>query len=186
MKRFCEHAEVCEKGDFPAQPTSSMMGDLGWLVLLAGLVCLLHMLKDLGLELVRRLVAGKDCIKVKLLEEEATVPHRGSPGAAGWDLSTSMKVQIGPGERKLVSTGLAMEIPKGCYGRVASRSSLASRGLEVAGGVIDSDYRGEVKVILANHGDQEISFEVGDRIAQIVIERIVIRSDGSERTIQHF
>ena len=97
-----------------------------------------------------------------------------------------MKVQIGPGERKLVSTGLAMEIPKGCYGRVASRSSLASRGLEVAGGVIDSDYRGEVKVILANHGDQEISFEVGDRIAQIVIERIVIRSDGSERTIQHF
>ena len=163
-------SEVCEKGEAPVQSTTSMMGDLGWLVMLAGLVCFLHLVKDLGLGWLRRLVAGKECVKVKLLHEEATTPQRGSPGAAGWDLSTCMSVQIGPGERKLVSTGVAMEISKGFYGRVASHSS-ASRGLEVAG-VIDSDYRGEVKVILVNHGNQEASFEVGDRIAQIVIEKI--------------
>ena len=99
-------SEVCEKGEATAQSTTSMMGDLGWLVMLAGLVCFLHLVKDLGLGWLRRLVAGKECIKVKLFEEDATTPHRESPGAAGWDLSTCMSVQIGPGERKLVSTGI--------------------------------------------------------------------------------
>ena len=165
-------SEVCEKGENESSTSSSMMGDVGWLVLLAGLVCLLQMIKDLGLTLLRRLVSGQENVKVKLLSTEATMPKKGSGDAAGWDISTSMAVKIAPGERKLVSTGVALEIPKGSYGRVASRSSLALCGLDVAGGVIDSDYRGEVKIILSNQGSQERSFEVGDRVAQIVIEKI--------------
>lgn len=165
-------SEVCEKGEEIRPTGASLFRDIGWLVLLAGLVCLLHLMKDLGLEIVRRLVARKECLKVKLLDEAATLPSKGSPGAAGWDVSTSMNVQIAPGERKLVSTGLALEIPRGCYGRLASRSSLAVRGVDVTGGVIDADYRGEIKIMLVNQGNQEISFEVGDRIAQVVLEKI--------------
>ena len=162
--------EVCEKGELEAK--SSAMSDLGWMLVLAGLVCLLHMVKDLGVTWLKRLVAGKENIQVKLLDENAVLPQRGSEGAAGWDLFSSMAFQLAPGERKLVSTGVAMEIPRGHYGRIASRSSLASQGLDMAGGVVDADYRGEVKVILANQGDQSKSFEVGDRVAQIIIEKI--------------
>ena len=165
-------AEVCEKGDPEAKGQSSVLGDLCWMLVLAGLVCLLHMIKDLGVTLMQRIVAGKESIKVKLLEENAVLPQRGSEGAAGWDLFSTMACQLAPGERKLVSTGVALEIPRGHYGRIASRSSLASQGVDVAGGVIDADFRGEVKVILANHGDLPKSFEVGDRIAQIIIEKI--------------
>ena len=148
-----------------------MLGDLGWL-LLAGLVCLLHFIKEVGVDMVRRLLAGQENFKVKLLHDDAVAPQKGSGEAAGWDLSTTMPVRIEPGERRLLSTGLAMEIPRGCYGRLASRSSLACQGLDVAGGVIDSDFRGEVKVIMVNHGQTAKTFEVGDRVAQVIIERI--------------
>lgn len=65
-------SEVCEKGESAVPVNTSMMGDLGWLVLLAGLVCLLHMMKDLGVNMVKRLVSGKENLKVKVLSEEAT------------------------------------------------------------------------------------------------------------------
>ena len=164
--------EVCEKGEPETMTSGSMFGDLGWLVVLAGLVCLLHMIKELGMDMVKRLISGRENVKVKLLNEQAIAPQKGSNGAAGWDVATTMAVQIDPGERRLLSTGLALELPRGCYGRLASRSSLASQGLEVAGGVIDADFRGEVKVIMVNHGSQPKVFEVGDRIAQIIVEKI--------------
>ena len=164
--------EVCEKGEPESSSSGSMFGDLGWLLVLAGLVCFLHMVKEVGMGMVKRLISGGENLKVKLLNDQALAPQRGSSGAAGWDLSTTMAIQVDPGERRLLSTGLAMEIPRGHYGRIASRSSLASQGLEVAGGVIDADYRGEVKVIMVNHGPHPKVFEVGDRVAQIIIEKI--------------
>ena len=167
-----EAREVCEKGELDNKQSPSMFGDLGWLVFLAGLVCFLHVVKDVGMIMIKRILSGKEEVKVKLLNDEAVLPVKGSEGAAGWDLSTSMRVQLAPGERRLVSTGVAIEIPRGSYGRIASRSSLAAQGLDVAGGVIDCDYRGEVKVILANHGDVSRVFEVGDRIAQLIIEKV--------------
>ena len=94
-----------------------------------------------------------------------------SSGAAGWDLSALCAVEVAPGDRKLVPLGLALELPYGCYGRIAPRSSLAVRGIDVAGGVIDSDYRGEVKVILVNHGQEALRIDPGDRIAQLILER---------------
>lgn len=91
-----EASEVCEKVEFPTTQTSSFAGDLGWLVFLAGLVCLLHFIKDVGLVIVKRLMSGKEEVKVKLLNDEAIVPTRGSDGAAGWDLSTTMQCRVAP------------------------------------------------------------------------------------------
>ena len=73
----------------------------------------------------------------------------------------------------LVGTGIAIGLPKGTYGRLAARSGMASKnGIEVGGGVIYSDYRGEVKVILRNHGKEDYQFKAGDRITQLIVDRI--------------
>lgn len=113
-------------------------------------------------------------IKVKKLTPNATVPTMGSKFAAGADLYSAedADVVIGPGETKFIGTGLAMEIPEGYVGLVYARSGLAcKRGLAPANkvGVVDSDYRGEIKVALHNHGKEAQTVEKGERIAQMVI-----------------
>lgn len=113
-------------------------------------------------------------IKVKKLKPGATVPTMGSKFAAGADLYSAedADVAIGPGETKFIGTGLAMEIPEGYVGLVYARSGLAcKRGLAPANkvGVVDSDYRGEIKVALHNHGKEAQTVEKGERIAQMVI-----------------
>lgn len=113
-------------------------------------------------------------IKVKKLKPDATVPTRGSKFAAGADLYSAedADVVIEPSETKFIGTGLAMEIPEGYVGLVYARSGLAcKRGLAPANkvGVVDSDYRGEIKVALHNHGKEAQTVEKGERIAQMVI-----------------
>ncbi len=113
-------------------------------------------------------------IKVKKLNPEAVIPTLGSKSAAGADLYSAEKedVVIMPGETKFIGTGLAVEIPEGYVGLVYARSGLAcKRGLAPANkvGVIDSDYRGEVKVALHNHGSEAQKVEKGERIAQMVV-----------------
>lgn len=113
-------------------------------------------------------------IKVKKLKPDATVPTMGSKFAAGADLYSAedADVVIEPSETKFIGTGLAMEIPEGYVGLVYARSGLAcKRGLAPANkvGVVDSDYRGEIKVALHNHGKEAQTVEKGERIAQIVI-----------------
>lgn len=113
-------------------------------------------------------------IKVKKLKPCATVPTRGSKFAAGADLYSAedADVVIEPSETKFIGTGLAMEIPEGYVGLVYARSGLAcKRGLAPANkvGVVDSDYRGEIKVALHNHGKEAQTVEKGERIAQMVI-----------------
>ena len=164
-------SEVCEKGESDHEQKSGTFGDLGWLIFLAGLVCLLHLIKDIGFGMIQRLLSGREEVKVKLLTEEAVMPVRGSEGAVGWDMCTTMPCSLQPGERRLLSTGIALELPKGSYGRIASRSSLAAQGLDVAGGVVDPDYRGEIKIIMVNHSDTPKAFEVGDRVAQLIVEK---------------
>ena len=98
----------------------------------------------------------------------------GSKFAAGADLYSAedADVVIGPSETKFIGTGLAMEIPEGYVGLVYARSGLAcKRGLAPANkvGVVDSDYRGEIKVALHNHGKEAQTVEKGERIAQMVI-----------------
>jgi len=109
--------------------------------------------------------------------EGLPLPARASSGAAGLDLRAAVAESqtLGPGERALVPTGLILEIPAGWEGQVRPRSGLALRyGISLlnAPGTIDSDYRGEVKVILANLGSEDFTLERGDRIAQLVIVRV--------------
>ncbi len=100
------------------------------------------------------------------------LPRYESPGAAGLDLRADEDFALAPGERRLVPTGLALEIPPGFEGQVRPRSGLAARhgvALVNAPGTVDSDYRGEVKVILVNLGQEPFAARRGERIAQLVI-----------------
>ena len=103
------------------------------------------------------------------------LPSRGTSGSAGYDLaSAEPDFVLAPGERRLVATGLAIELPQGWEGQVRPRSGLALRhGLTMpnAPGTIDSDYRGELKVILQNGGSQPVTIARGDRIAQVVFAK---------------
>jgi dUTP pyrophosphatase len=118
-------------------------------------------------------------VRVKRLPaaRDLPLPAAASPGSSGFDLRAAVgeDLVIRPGERLLVPTGLVLEIPPGCEGQVRPRSGLALRhGLGVlnAPGTIDSDYRGEVAVILINLGESPFSLKRGDRIAQLVISRV--------------
>lgn len=117
-------------------------------------------------------------IRVKRLREGALLPTYGTKDAAGADLYACLKepVSIAPGETAFIPTGIAMEVPSGCAGLVYARSGLAcKRGLAPANkvGVIDSDYRGEITVVLHNHGPQLQTIAHGERIAQMVITPVL-------------
>lgn len=111
---------------------------------------------------------------VKKLSERATTPARATSGSAGFDLSSIENVTIPSHSRAAVSTGIAIQIPPGTYGRIAPRSGLAFKhGIDVFAGVIDSDYINlELKVILYNSGDRDFVIHTGDRIAQLILEKI--------------
>jgi dUTP pyrophosphatase len=114
-------------------------------------------------------------LRVKLLREGSTAPERKSAGAAGYDLSACEAAVVLPGGWALVDTGVAIAVPPGTYGRIAPRSGLAVRGISVGAGVVDADYRGPVKVLLFNHSTSDpLAVEPGDRIAQLVLEAIVV------------
>jgi dUTP pyrophosphatase len=117
-------------------------------------------------------------VNVKKLRPEARLPAYMTPGAAGADLYAAVveAVRIAPGERSVIPIGIALEIPEGFEGQVRPRSGLAARdGLTVlnAPGTIDSDYRGELNVIVVNLGQKECWVRTGDRIAQLVIAPVV-------------
>ena len=119
------------------------------------------------------------------------LPSRQTTGSAGFDLaSAEPDFVLAPGERRLVATGLSIELPPGVEGQVRPRSGLALRhGVTMpnAPGTIDSDYRGELKVILQNGGPQPVTVARGDRIAQVVFARYVgleLRESSVERTTE--
>ena len=117
-------------------------------------------------------------IRVKKLNEKATLPTYGSVSAAGADLYACLDapITIAPGETAWVGTGIALEVPEGCAGLIYARSSLGTkRGLAPANkvGVVDSDYRGEIRVVLLNHGKVSQTVEHGERIAQFVITPVL-------------
>ena len=117
-------------------------------------------------------------IAVKILREGAKLPTYGSREAAGADLYACLEaeMEIQPGKTAFVPTGIAMEVPVGCAGLIYARSGLAcKRGLAPANkvGVIDSDYRGEINVVLYNHGNVAQTVENGERIAQLIITPVL-------------
>jgi dUTP diphosphatase len=105
--------------------------------------------------------------------EGGLLPEYASEGAAGADLRASEALEIAPGGRAAVPTGLRLAIPPGHVGLVWPRSGLAVRhGIDTLAGVIDADYRGEVRVVLVNHGEAPFRIAPGDRIAQLLIQRV--------------
>lgn len=120
-------------------------------------------------------------IRVKKLHPNATLPTYGSADAVGADLYACLEeaVTIQPGEVYWVPTGIALEVPIGCAGLVYARSSMgAKRGLAPANkvGVIDPDYRGEIKVVLLNHSKEPQILQPGERVAQFVITPVLTPS----------
>ena len=110
------------------------------------------------------------------LDPGLPLPVPAKPGDAGLDLYASESAKIGPGERRLVPTGLAVAIPEGHAGLVLPRSGLAmQKGVTVlnAPGLIDAGYRGELKVLLVNHGDGAVAIARGERIAQLLVQAVM-------------
>ena len=114
-------------------------------------------------------------MEIKILEEGFSAPEYQHPGEdAGMDLQSRIDEIINPGEFKAIPTGIAIAIPPGFVGYVNPRSGLArDKGVTVlnSDGVVDSGFRGEVKVILINHGTRPFRIKRGDRIAQLIIHR---------------
>ncbi|GAB2246755.1 hypothetical protein Droror1_Dr00006637 [Drosera rotundifolia] len=118
--------------------------------------------------------AAVPLLKVKKLSDKAVLPSRASPLSAGYDLSSAVETKVPARGKALVATDLSIAIPEGTYARIAPRSGLAwKHSIDVGAGVIDADYRGPVGVILFNHSDIGFEVKVGDRIAQLVIEKIM-------------
>lgn len=115
-------------------------------------------------------------VNVKRLDPDVPLPTYAHPGDAGADLVTTVDVELAPGERLLVPTGIAIALPEGLAAFVHPRSGLALRlGLSIVNtpGTIDAGYRGEIKVLLINHDPRTtITLSRGDRIAQLVIQRV--------------
>ena len=118
-------------------------------------------------------------LQVKLLTDTAIAPEKAHETDAGFDICSDEEAIIRPGERKLISTGIAIELDsKMCYARIAPRSGLAVKwGIDVMAGVVDSGYQGEVKVCLINHSEESYFIGKGDRIAQLILTIIMPTSE---------
>ncbi|RLB51004.1 MAG: dUTP diphosphatase [Deltaproteobacteria bacterium] len=122
-------------------------------------------------------MSGAPTLRVRVLTEGAQVPRYATSGAAGLDLSACLDapLTLAQGGRAMVPTGIAVALPPGHEGQVRPRSGLAARhGITVtnAPGTIDEDYRGEIKVLLVNLGDEPYTLESGERVAQLVVAPI--------------
>ena len=121
--------------------------------------------------------AEADCpaLRVKRLSTAAQLPVRASDGAAGYDLFAAEESVIPAGHRKVVKTDISIAVPPGHYGRIAPRSGLSYKfGIDIGAGVIDSDYRGPVGIVMVNNGVEAFKISPGDRVAQLLLERVSV------------
>lgn len=110
---------------------------------------------------------------VQKLDERAVLPSRSHHDDAGLDLYALEAVTLAPGERQAVGTGVALAIPSGYVGLIWDKSGIAfKQGVKGMGGVIDAQYRGEVKVILVNLSQETVTFEAGQKIAQLLVQKV--------------
>ena len=109
-------------------------------------------------------------VKIKKLKENAIVPRYAHPGDAAMDLFSTEDCVVPVGKRRLVSSGISMELPEGYFSSIRGKSGLAAKkGICILGGVIEYTYRGDYGVIVLNTGDEDFEIKVGDKIAQVVI-----------------
>ena len=117
--------------------------------------------------------AGRSDVKVKRLNESATVPTKANNLDAGWDLYSGENLLIEPNSRKLVKTGISFDIPERYVGLIWPRSGMAVKyGIDVFAGVIDAGYRGEVGICLFNSSDKDFYIKTGERIAQVLFQKV--------------
>ena len=109
--------------------------------------------------------------RVKFLDIKAKKPVKADVGCAGYDVFSIESVTIEPGARALVNTGLAIQVSRHFYARVAPRSGMSLKGIDIGAGVIDSSYRGPVKVLVINNGTEDFVIDEGAKIAQLILER---------------
>ena len=115
-----------------------------------------------------------ECLKVQLRSPDAIAPTKGSATAAGYDIYASQDCVIPAMGQGLVKTDISFTVPVGTYGRIAPRSGLAVKhGIQTGAGVVDRDYTGEVKIVLFNHSREDFKVAKGDRVAQLILEKIV-------------
>jgi len=120
-------------------------------------------------------IAPAVMLRFAKLTEHAFTPTRGSSQAAGYDLYSAYDCTVPSKGKTLAKTDIQIALPEGCYGRVAPRSGLAwKKFIDVGAGVIDQDYRGNVGVVLFNFGEEDFVITKGDRIAQLILERIYL------------
>ncbi|SHE47477.1 dUTP pyrophosphatase [Marinitoga hydrogenitolerans DSM 16785] len=110
-------------------------------------------------------------------ENNAVKPYKKHWSDGGYDIRSKIDVEVKPMEKVVIPTGLTMEIPYKHVGIIKERSSFALKGIVVIGGVIDSEYRGEVKVIMLNLGEETLQIKAGDRIAQILVVSIALTAE---------
>lgn len=122
-------------------------------------------------------------INISLVKPNAIVPTKGSLHSAGYDLYSTDAMIVSPHGRACIGIGIVVEIPEGYYGQIMPRSGLAVKyGIDTGAGVIDSDYRGEIRVIMFNNGDHPFEVSVGARIAQLIIIKI---HESSNMVVNH-
>ncbi|MFW6283087.1 MAG: dUTP diphosphatase [Minisyncoccales bacterium] len=109
-------------------------------------------------------------VKIKKLHPEAKIPVIGTYNSAGFDFFSVQEETLKPGETKIINTGVALEIPEGKTLLLFDRSGMATKSMHRFGGVIDSDYRGEIKFVLCNFSGKEYKINKGDRIGQGIIQ----------------
>ncbi|XP_055938205.1 deoxyuridine 5'-triphosphate nucleotidohydrolase-like [Argiope bruennichi] len=115
----------------------------------------------------------KQVLRIAKLSNNAKIPTKGSKLAAGYDLYSAYDYVVPPKGKVLAMTDIQIQVPPGHYGRVAPRSGLAVKNfIDVGAGVVDEDYRGNLGVVLFNFGSEEFKVNKGDRIAQLICEKI--------------
>lgn len=113
-------------------------------------------------------------IKIKRLDKNVEMPRYAKQDDVGFDLRSSVELVVEPGQKVLVPTGLAMELPKGYVGNIRARSGLAAKNsIDTMGGIIDPGYRGEIQVILINHGKEQLTIEKNMIIAQMLVHQVI-------------
>ncbi len=133
-------------------------------------------------------------LHVQKLTDSAKIPMRQTEQAAGYDLYSAEATTIGPNSQKLVKTDIAIAIPEGTYAHIASQSGLAAKySIDVGAGVIDADYRGEIKILLINNSPEPFRIKKHDCIAQMILEKnmtprfsIIEKLPDTERDSQGF
>ena len=106
------------------------------------------------------------------MDHGALMPTKATLKSAGLDLYACEEGRILKGTRKFINTGISIILPPKTYGRIAPRSGLSAKGIDIGAGVVDEDYRGIIKVLMINNSNENFIFNYGDRICQLIIERI--------------